>query len=99
MGEERSKKLTLTLQEIERKHQLASHLIEADKKIDPARSNEIVHVAVPAVHMALSPSQILASALPEAELQLILKDTQSLQQADGRQTGADPGIRVQCRGF
>ena len=70
------------LQEIERIHQLVSHQIEVDRKIDPARANENVHIAVPAVQMALS--QILASALPDAELQLILKYTQSQQYAFGQ---------------
>ena len=86
LGEECAKKLTLTLQEIERT-QLVGHQIEVDRKIDPAHAEELaekIYLQEHTVHMALS--QILASALPDAKLQLILKESQSLQHADGRRT-------------
>ena len=80
LGEECAKKLTLTLQGMKRT-QLVGHQIEIDWKIDPAHAKENVHIQEHTVHMALS--QIFASALPDAKLQLILKESQSLQHADG----------------
>ena len=83
LGAECAKKLTLTLQEIQRT-QLVGYQIEVDRKINPAHANENVHIQEHTVNMALS--QIFASALPDAKLRVILKESQSLQHADGRRT-------------